>query len=80
MSITSATSTSFIVKLFQIQQQRTTLQKKIQYIELQVIKDWHLLFCKPAVQYTEFSSNLLLLLQSAKTVKYFNFKIKTLNS
>jgi hypothetical protein len=26
MSITSATSTSFILKLFQIQQQRTTLQ------------------------------------------------------
>jgi hypothetical protein len=36
MSITSATSMSFIVKLFQIQQQRTTLQNKFQYIELQV--------------------------------------------
>jgi hypothetical protein len=46
MSITSATSTSFIVKLLQIQQQCTTMLKKFQYIELQVIKDSHVLFCR----------------------------------
>jgi hypothetical protein len=35
MSITSATSTTFIAKLLQIHHQSTTLQKKFRYIELQ---------------------------------------------
>jgi hypothetical protein len=44
MSITNANSTSFIVKLFQIQQQRTTLHKKFLYIELQVAEHNKFLF------------------------------------
>jgi hypothetical protein len=52
--------TSLIVELFQIQQQRTTLQKKFQYTELQAITNTSTL--QAAVQYTEISFTLLLLL------------------